>query len=439
MKRRRLTALCAPFVLALAADEPRSEIMKWQDGKKACVSLTYDDSSINQFRIALPLMNERGLPGTFFIITGGLPGSRNKATFAGRPIMEILRESETIPTTRDNVLERSSAVWYLRDVQRLEELRDYNVQRAGRMITQGNFEAVNAALAKLRQTGTEYTVRERQRNPESGSRLTWDEFRKYAAQGHEFASHTVSHPFMPALDEANILYEAEKSTEDIREQLGPKHTFSIECPYGIHDERVGRHVIPKFPLTRNWVTDDFMDGIMRGDSRNPKESKKEYVQWQRGPLARTTLEQMKEWIDTSLDHGIWLVLVIHGVEGIGWEAQPTERIRAYFDYIKEREPRLWVATFQDGAKYARERMKSTVVTKQAGGALEVNVTHSLDPKLYDVPLTVRTPAPSNWKAARFRQGRDSRAIPVHRDGNGAYVMYRVAPNAGVARLSPESP
>ena len=54
----------------LFAQSLGTEVTKWQDGKDACVSITYDDSSINQFRVAIPLMNERGLPGTFFIITG---------------------------------------------------------------------------------------------------------------------------------------------------------------------------------------------------------------------------------------------------------------------------------------------------------------------------------------------------------------------------------
>ena len=58
------------FVIALfltargtAAEPPRTEITKWQDGKDACISLTFDDSSINQFRIDIPLLNERGIAG----------------------------------------------------------------------------------------------------------------------------------------------------------------------------------------------------------------------------------------------------------------------------------------------------------------------------------------------------------------------------------------
>ena len=47
---------------------------------------------------------------------------------------------------------------------------------------------------------------------------------------------------------------------------GREHTFSLESAYGIHDARVEKILVPRFPLTRNWVTDEFMDGIFRGDS-----------------------------------------------------------------------------------------------------------------------------------------------------------------------------
>jgi hypothetical protein len=277
----------------------------------------------------------------------------------------------------------------------------------------------------------EWTATGCERNP---SGFTWDDFRRFARQGHEFASHTVTHPYMTALDEANIAYEIEKSIEDIRENLGPRHTFSMECPYGIHDERVRPHAESRVPLTRNWVSDNFMDGIMRGDSRDPKSSTREYVQWQRGPVAKTPIETMRGWIDTSLDHGLWLVLVFHGIEGIGYEALPTETVRAYFDYIQERQGRMWIATFQDGAKYARERMASKVTTQRAGDAIEVSVTHSLDPKLYDLPLTARTTIPADWRVVRFRQGDQVRWLPIHRERGATFVIYRIVPNGAVARL-----
>jgi len=431
-------------VVSLSAQEPRTEITKWQDGKLAAVSITFDDSTINQFRIALPMLNERGMPATFFVITGEIPGSEYRPTFVGRPIMEIIRESAKVPTNKDNAYERSSMLRYLGEVQQVDlVLKNFRPNSAGGLIEKGQFAEFDKVLAMLRESGETYTVKPVApvRSQETGrppaihpGGLTWDEFRQAAKHGHEIGNHLVSHAHTPGLDEANILYEAMKADEDIRAQMGEEHTFSIESSYGIHDHRVEKILVPRFPLTRNWVTDAFMDGIMRGDNRDPATMKKEYVQWQRGPRNATPLDEMTGWIEKSLATGTWLVLVIHGVEGIGYEPVPAERLRAYFDYMKQREDRLWVATFRDAGKYARERMASKVATKQSGDVIEINVTHSLDPKLYNLPLTARTIVPAQWTSVRVRQGRTDATVPVQRDSTSSYVMFRITPNGGAARL-----
>ena len=447
MKHWQLALLAAVLsVVSMTAQEPRTEITKWQDGKAAALSLTFDDSTINQFRVALPMMNERGLPATFFVITGEIPGSEYRPTFVGRPVMEIIRESATIPTNKDNALERSSMLRYLGEIQRVEIVLDnFRPNSAAGLIEKGNFSSFDKVLAMLRESGATYAVGSRAvepvRSQEDGrpsasqpGGLTWNEFRQAGKQGHEIANHLVSHAHTPGLDEANILYEAMKADEDIRAQMGEAHAFSIEASYGIHDPRVEKILVPRFPLTRNWVTDAFMDGIFRGDNRDPASMKKEYVQWQRGPITKTPIEEMNGWIDKSLATGTWLVLVIHGVEGIGYEPIPAERLRQYFDYIKSNEGRLWVATFRDASKYTRERMASKVVTKQAGDAIEITITHSLDARLYNLPLTARTTVPAQWTSAEFRQGSVTRTVPVQRDGQNSYVTYRIMPNSGVARL-----
>lgn len=437
---------CAMCVASVSGQEPRTEITKWQDGKQGAVSITFDDSTINQFRIALPMLNERGLPATFFVITGEIPGSEYRPTFVGRPIMEIIRESAKVPTNRDNALERSSMLRYLGEVQRIEiVLKNFRPNSAWGLIEKGQFGEFDKVLAMLRESGETYAVGAKPvvpvRSQETGrppaihpGGLTWDEFRQAGKRGHEIGNHLVSHAHTPGLDEANILYEAMKADEDIRAQMGEEHAFSIESSYGIHDPRVEKILVPRFPLTRNWVTDDFMDGILRGDDRDPAAMKKEYVQWQRGPITKTSVEEMTGWVDKSLATGTWLVLVIHGVEGIGYQPIPSAHLRAYFDYMKANEQRLWVATFRDAGKYARERMASKVSTKQAGEAIEVTVTHSLDPKLYNLPLTARTTVPAQWSSVRVRQGGTTSTVPVQRDASASYVLYRIAPNRGAARL-----
>ncbi|MGE0405564.1 MAG: polysaccharide deacetylase family protein, partial [Candidatus Korobacteraceae bacterium] len=293
----------------LAAQEPRTVITKWQDGKQAAVTLTFDDSTENQFRIAVPLLNERGLHGTFFVITGEIEGSRYWPTLLGRKPPEVLRESATIPSTRENVLERMTILRYLAYVQNLEILKDYDAQRAGRAYAQGNFEEllpmIDAVYAKLRQSGESYELLEHKppakynRPPWSARQgVSWEEFRRYAAQGHEFASHSVSHPYFSSIDEQHNAYEIEKSLQELREKLGPEHAFSLECPHALHDERIGNYVASRVPWTRNCKTlaqfradDPYMDFIFNGEMRLPG-SNHEYVNWQQFVYTRTPPETM---------------------------------------------------------------------------------------------------------------------------------------------------
>jgi hypothetical protein len=132
------------------------------------------------------------------------------------------------------------------------------------------------------------------------------------AEGHETANHTNA--LVPGMNKANIAYEVEESKKEMLEQLGSKSQFSVEAPFGIDKPRVMDVVASRFPITRNWVLDDFMNGILRGGRTDPTPLTKEYVQWQRGPLAATPLAEIKGWSDTSPDHGIWLPLAIHGIE-----------------------------------------------------------------------------------------------------------------------------
>src|SRR4051794_9467845 len=149
------------IVAPVCAQLSGTEVTKWQDGKDACVSITYDDSSINQFRVAIPLMNERGLPGTFFIITGDIDGSKYQPAFIGRPITEILRESEKTPTAKENMLERTAMLNYLSTVLHVPELKGFRAQSLQRPITRNDITALTALidplLAKLRQSGALYS------------------------------------------------------------------------------------------------------------------------------------------------------------------------------------------------------------------------------------------------------------------------------------------
>lgn len=420
------------FSTGALAQKSGTVIEKWRDGKNAAVSLTYDDGSINQFTKALPIMNRLSIPATFFIITGQIPGSQYQGKFIGRPVEQIIAETATVPTNKDNFFERASAIGFLG----LEGTLDYHTRAGGIYDEQGEVEAgeayaiIDEGYKKVREGAF------KPKKPgDDRTGVTWDQIRSYAKQGHEFASHTVTHPRLAVLDDVNMLYELEKSKEEILKQLGSSYTFSAEGPYGTENDRVMEKMYPIYPAMRNRMPEPFLEELNRWAEMHPGDSKKEYVQWQRGATTKTPLPLMKAWVDTVATHkNNWLVLVFHGVDGIGYEALSHELLDEYFQYMKTKENDLWIATFGNVTKYMRERMAATIESQNASNKITIILKHTLNPSLYNYPLTLRTNVPSGWKSVKVTQADKVAKYQVKKDNNNSYILYDAIPNAGPIEL-----
>ena len=430
-----LTAAIVVWSCFAAGQVGKTEITKWQDGKNGAASLTYDDGSINQFRVAVPIMDNFGFPATFFIITGEIPGSRYHGTFVGRPTKAVIAETASTPTNKDNFFERASAIGFLGYKGTIE----YHT-RAGELFDEGKnaeqaYRVLDEGYEKVRKGAFPPDVAH-DNSSENGKHITWDELRALANRGYEFASHTVTHPRMAVLDDANLVYELEMSREEILDQLGFKHTFSVECPYGTENDRAVQAALLRYQLARNYMPDSDVDDLDRSNDMDPATSRKEYIRWQRGPLTETPMELMKSWVDKTAGQGnIWLVLVFHGVDGIGWKPKTGADLKNYFSYIKSREQSLWVATFQDVAKYLRERQHSTVASYRDGEIISVVLRSDVTNLGYDLPLTLNTHVPDEWKTVEIQQGEKRQRVDVVQSNGAKYVLYQAAPNAEVVKLS----
>jgi peptidoglycan/xylan/chitin deacetylase (PgdA/CDA1 family) len=423
-----VTAMAFPMNL-----QSQTTILKWPEGKQACVTFTYDDGTLNQFEIAVPLMDKHNFKGTFFINTEVFGGSENYATFVGRPITDILNESKTVSTNNENVLERTSMIRYLREIQKVPEIRSFDMYEIGSNLERGRyaevFSTVDEICKILVESKKTYEVLDGQRSANMEV-TTWNDLKRIAENGHEFANHTISHPHLSTMDRANILYELTKCKEDLSNFLGPEHTLSLECPYGIHDERVMEIAFEESTFLRNHVPEDYFDEILRSNPRPPGKSEKEYIHWQRGPLSDTPYTTMTAWIDTSIHYNIWLVLVIHGIEGIGWEPLPAQRISDYFRYVKNKENAIWIASFQDAYKYIRERMNCRISESVSREEIMLTLECPLEPEtVYNMPLTLKTPVPDEWEMVKIVQNNNiQRKKPVEEE-NKKFVIYNACPGA----------
>lgn len=405
----------------------KTEITKWKDGKTGAVSITYDDGIRTQFSEMLPIMERLQLPATFFVITGPIKGSDDPGKFVGRPVKEIINETAHMPTNADNFFERASAIRYsgFKGMQAYYDKADEfyesgQKENAYKVIDTGYEKVRSGKLAPGKDTSMEIA---------SETGLSWDDLKLYASRGYEIASHTVTHAHLAIMDTANMLYELQKSRQDILDHLGEKYTFSAEVPFGIEDPRVMKTALPVYPSLRNLMPEPYMKEINRGDQTQPVTADKEYVQWQRGPLSKTPLAKMKSWIDTTLAHdNIWLVLVFHGIDTLGWEPLPHELVDTYFQYIKKNEPNLWVATFGDVGRYMRERMDTKVTSNLSADSIAVSLSRSLDKNIYHIPLTLKTYVPAEWGKVKIVQDGKITGATVQKDEKGIYVLYSVYPD-----------
>lgn len=407
----------------------QTTIAKWQHNKKGAISITYDDGIPTQFTQVIPIMNKLHFPGTFFIVTGDIKGSLNHSKFIGRPVKEIMNETKTITTNKNNFFERASAAKFL-GYKGTEEyfFKAGSLYESGKL--QEAYKTIDSvyalALAAALKPGIDTSY-------EAGlsAQNSWSEFKTFASQGHEFACHSLSHPFMAILDTPNIRYELQKCKEDIRIHLGKENTFSAEVPFGTEDERVMKYVLASkfFEALRNKMPEPYMQEINRGYKEQPGTSQQEYVQWQRGPLTKTPITLMKSWIDTLLAHdNIWLVLVFHGIDTLGWQPIRHEEIANYFQYMKDNEAGLWIATFKDVTKYMRERMAAKITEEKTNRNITITLYHSLDASTYKLPLTLKTYIPAKWKNITVQQNHETKKINVEKDAKGKYILYQVLPN-----------
>jgi peptidoglycan/xylan/chitin deacetylase (PgdA/CDA1 family) len=361
-----------------------------------------------------------------------------RGRFIGRPKAEIIRETASILTDKDNFFERASLIGYTG----VDGAGDYH-SRAGSLFESGKiaeaYELIDEAYEKVRNNGLEVLEEVMVDGRNSLDSTTWEDFKVYAAEGHEIASHMVTHPRLAVMDEANLLYELEQSRADILKFLGEKHIFSAECPYGTEDERVMEYAHRIYPALRNRMPEPYLEELNRWNRKNPGDSEKEYVQWQRGPLTDISMEVMKSWVDTCVAHdNIWLVLVFHGVDGIGWEPRTGDELEEYFGYMHDYRQDLWIATFADVTKYIRERKHTAISSVFRRDEIEVCLNSELDPAVYDVPVTLKTYVPKSWKSAVLSNAKgkgDPHTLQIRKDEMGSYVLYTVSLNEGKILLS----
>lgn len=136
---------------------------------------------------------------------------------------------------------------------------------------------------------------------------------EFIAHGHELCSHTVTHPYLTQLTQAQIDTELTHS-KNFLEQISGQPVTDFSSPYGDYNVQVNNEIKKYFSSHR--TTDE---GFNSKDNFNPYRLRVQNMQ------STTTLAQFQEWVSKAQADHTWLILIYHVVGTQNLEQFDTQK------------------------------------------------------------------------------------------------------------------
>jgi hypothetical protein len=182
------------------------------------------------------------------------------------------------------------------------------------------------------------------------------------------------------------------------------------------------------------------------------ELKNKYFVFNRRSSSSTNLDDsaMISKAQSALSSGSWDAIHFHS---LGTNTAPDNDylgndkadVLAFFDYLATVKDRLWVGGWIAVHKYEQERNTASISIQSAtNDAIQLNLSSTKDPVLYDEPLTLLTTIHSTWTSCSAKQGTTTypckivsgkaqyNAIP----GKGSVVLTKTGSTAPPSTSSP---
>src|SRR5256714_4400504 len=192
-------------------------------------AITIDDGYSDAYEIAFPLLNERQLPATIFVVTDFV--DQKKWLWTDKLRYLVARAgAHTIEGTldgRDFCVEFEPTDSVFRAADRVNSLL--------KAITDDEKEAAIARMASA--FGLDLPVAP----PAEYASVTWEQIREMSRGGIEVGSHTASHPILPNVSREHVRRELVESRQRIAAETGrPVELFCY--PNGNYNDAVRREV-----------------------------------------------------------------------------------------------------------------------------------------------------------------------------------------------------
>jgi len=250
----------------------------------------------------------------------------------------------------------------------------------------------------------------------------WAGLQAAATNGHEIASHTVTHPNLDSINETRQMVELRDSKIRIDSNIVNSNCVTIAYPFCsfsnsklssafyIAARSCDGSVVPSTPA-------DFMhiSSINCGTE---------------GP-GRTATD-LNGKVESAIQQNGWCVFLFHGIDNDrAYSPMSSQQLETHLEYVSANKMKYWIATFGNVVRYIRERNAAMLtVNSQGSTRITLSLTDTLDNEIYNYPVTIRRPMPKGWKGATVMQGTEKRNVYLVKKDKAAYIQFDAIPNAG---------
>ncbi|MBK8807873.1 MAG: carbohydrate-binding protein [Bacteroidales bacterium] len=222
----------------------------------------------------------------------------------------------------------------------------------------------------------------------------WSKLLSVSQNGHEIASHTVSHLNFQGASVSSQDTECKNAQSTINQNITNTKCVTIAYP----NCNMGDNAT----ISKYYIGGRTCSGQIASSSPSDFYTISSIIC---GSTGLNTAQALNDKIAQAKSSKGWCVLLFHGFNGDGgYSPIESSEVNSHLTYVKNNAADYWVATFGNAIKYIKERNAASLTeTAVNADSLSISLTDNLDNSIYNTPITVRRVLPSGWTKARAWQ------------------------------------
>jgi peptidoglycan/xylan/chitin deacetylase (PgdA/CDA1 family) len=258
------------------------------------------------------------------------------------------------------------------------------------------------------------------------SSSNWEKLKSAAKNGHEVASHTMTHPNLSKTSLEMQLPEFQNSRDEINRRIPEYKCVTIAYPFcAAGDQSICR---------KYYISARSCQGLIEGKTPKDFMNVSSIACGSLGNLK--TADDLNRTAQTVISTKGWGVFLFHGIDDDGgYSPISSVEFRKNLDYIHAHDNQLWVSTFSDASRYILERnavnVKELLVRKKY---ITLSVTDTLDNAVFNHAISLRRILPDGWTNAEVTQDGKSIISKLVEVGTSKNIQFNVVPDAGEVKI-----